>query len=479
MYMMDKNIVSCDKGRDNILYHLELSHGCSQIWPLLDLAEKLNVVFLGAHDLDEILQAVLIGITMGEGLGFNRAFLIWLESKEQCLQGELAIGPLTPEDAHQIWTEMSQKRPSLFDILDNVRDTFCDDSYPLNQFVRQIRVPLSAKDHVLVQSVTEKRAFLIRCKDNTGLAASQDLIQILDTDEFVVVPLFTQEESYGVILADNFITRSHITQEDVDALQLFACFASMAISRVRMCKFMEEQIKELKSLNSELDRNKDLLVDVERYAALGRMADQLAHRIRNPISVIGGIARVLDKKIGDPRLTSYIDTILKQSERLEETLEEIFDFKQTPVLYLQPIALYDLIKISLNIFKAELDRHNIELQTHFPDLELRLSVDRIYMQKAFLNILKNAVDAMPDGGSLIVSVYLFEKAIEIQIMDTGFGMMRYHLTRAEEPFFSTKVQGLGLGLNVAKRVVELHGGSLYLKKNRFGGTTVTVALPRI
>jgi signal transduction histidine kinase len=480
MSMVRESIVipSNMEDRNSILCHLDLSHGYSHIWPLLDLARKLNVAFLKAHELDEILQAVLVGITMGEGLGFNRAFLIWLDNKKKYLQGELAIGPLDFDDAQHIWAEISRKRPSLFDILDNVRDTFYDDNHPLNRFVRQIRVPLSAKDHILVQSLTDRQAFLVKSQDKAGLAASQDLIEMLGTDEFVVAPLFTQEESYGVILADNFITRCPIVQEDLDALQLFACFASIAISRVRMCKFLEERIEALKALNAELEHNKDLLVEAERYAALGRMADQLAHGIRNPLLVIGGMARILDKKIEDPKLTCYVDTILKQSERLEKTLGEILDFNQTPDLHLEQIRLYELIKTSLALFQPELDRHNIELQTHFPSAEPVLYIDRVYMQRAFLNILKNAVDAMPDGGSLIVSISNFEENIQVQIIDSGSGMARSHLSKADEPFFSTKIQSLGLGLNMARRSVELHGGSMYLKKNRLGGITVTIALPR-
>ncbi len=474
----ESTIAPSDKDRDNVFCHMDLSRGYSRVRPLLDLAEKLNVAFLKARDLDEILQAVLVGISMKEGLGFNRAFLIWLDSEKQCLQGELAIGPLTPEDAHQIWTEISRKRPSLFDILDNVRDTFYDDSYPLNQFVRQIRVPLSAKDHILVQSITQKQAFLIRRKGNTDLAASQDLLQILETDEFVIAPLFTQEEAYGVIIADNFITGSPIEQEDVDALQLFACFASIAISRVRMCKLLEERIEALKTLNDELERNKDLLVEAERYAALGRMADQLAHEIRNPLSVIGGIARILERKIKGPELICYVDTIVKQSRRLERTLGEILDFNQVPELRLEQVRLYDLMKTSLALFQPDLDRHNIGLQTHFPGPEPILYADLIYIRRAFLSILKNAVDAMPEGGSLIVSVSISKENVEVQIIDTGFGMARRHLSKAGEPFFTTKIHGLGLGLNLAKRSVELHGGALCLARNRLGGITVTVTLPK-
>ncbi|RPI51015.1 MAG: sensor histidine kinase, partial [Deltaproteobacteria bacterium] len=89
----------------------------------------------------------------------------------------------------------------------------------------------------------------------------------------------------------------------------------------------------------------------------------------------------------------------------------------------------------------------------------------------------NAVEAMPEGGMITVSVSIPERNVEIQITDTGLGMARGQLDKAGEPFFTTKTHGLGLGLSMAKRVVELHGGFMCLTKNNLGGTNVSITLP--
>ena len=470
---------SYQKDRDDVFYDMSLSQSRGRFVPLLDLAVKLNSAFLRAHDLDEILKAVLVGVTVGEGLGFNRAFLFQLDTEKKYIEGKLAIGPASHEDAGRIWAEISQKQLSLFEILDDVRETFYDRTHPLNKLVRQIKVPLSAKDHILVRAVTEESAFWVGGKSENGSVAPEDLVEVLGAGEFAVAPLFAQEDAYGVMLADNFVTGRAIDQGDVDALQLFAGLASIAVGKTRMCEMLEERIRALKTLNEEMEQNKDQLVDAERYAALGRMADQLLHEIRNPLSTIGGMAKILKRKLNDSGLNNYAETIVKESERVEKTLNVIFDFAKVPALNPEPLKLFDLIKASMALLRPEMDRHNITLNVHFPDLEPVLFLDRIYIQQAFLGIMKNAVEAMPEGGTLTVSVSIPERNVEIQITDTGLGMARGYLNKADEPFFTTKIHGMGLGLSLAKRAIELHDGFMCLTKNKFGGTNVSITLPGV
>lgn len=477
--MSELMATSYERDRDYVSYDMSLSRSRGRFGPLLDLAVKLNSAFLMAHDLDEILQAVLVGVTAGEGLGFNRAFLFQLNTEKKYLEGKLAIGPASLEDAGRIWSEISKKQLSLFEILDDVKEAFYNGVQPLNQLVRQIKVPLSEKDHILVRAVNERSAFWVGGKSENGSVAPEDLVEILGAGEFAVAPLFAQEDAYGVILADNFVTGRPIDQGDVDALQLFAGLASIAVGKTRMCEMLEERVQALRTLNEEVERNKDQLVEAERYAALGRMADQLLHEIRNPLSTIGGMAKILQRKLKDSELINYAETMVRESERVEKTLTAIFDFAKVPELNQELVRVCDLIKASLALLQSELDRHNITLNVDFPDLEPVLFLDRIYIQQAFLSILKNAVEAMPEGGTLTVSVSVPEGNVEIQITDTGLGMAKGHLNKADEPFFTTKTHGLGLGLSLAKRVIELHGGFMCLIRNKLGGTNVSITLPDV
>jgi signal transduction histidine kinase len=462
--------------RDALTQQVDLLRGYSRMRLLLDLSVKLNTAFLRAQDLDEIIQAVLVGVTAGEGLGFNRAFLIRLDPEGRCLEGAMAVGPSDATEAHRIWAEISQNNLSLFEILDGIRVGFHDETQPLNQLARKIVVPLQAGDHPLVRAMNERRPVWVGGGGVDGPIPA-GLKELLRVDEFVAVPLATDEEDFGIILADNFVSRTPINQEDLDALRLFAGLASIAVGKTRMCERLDERICQLRGLNEEVESNKDLLVEVERYAAMGRMADQLLHEIRNPLSILGGMARILKRRLKESELCGYADVIVQQSERLEQTLAGLFTFVHSPTLDRAPVKLYHLIRVALALVRSDLNKQGIECHINLPEPEPELSLDHIRVQQAFLNILKNAVEAMPSGGLLTVSVACLDTFIEMQVADTGLGIAKGHLSRADEPFFTTKSRGIGLGLSTAKQIFALHGGTLSLTRNRLGGTTVIITLP--
>ncbi len=463
--------------QENVKCQSDLARNYRRLRLLLELAVKLRTAFLRTQDLDRILQAVLVGVTAGEGLGFNRAFLVSLNTQDQYLEGMLAIGPASREEAHRIWAEIAERSLGLFEILDGVQTAVSNQGHPLNRIVRNIRVPMEDTKHVLVRAIRERKAFLVGDGAPPGLAVPSDLVSLLGTDHLAVVPLASDETAYGVILADNAITKDPIMQEDVEALQLFAGLASIAVDKARICAMLGAQIHELHRFNEAVEQNKDILIQAERYRALGQMADQLLHEIRNPLSAVGGIARRLHSKSKDGETQQYAEVILRETHRLEHILKGLSDFTSAPQLDLKPVQLYELIEASIAVLQSELVRHHIGWQTHLPEPKPVLNLDRNQIQQALLNILKNAVEAMPEGGLLTVEVQHRDHNVEILVTDTGRGIISTNLTKALEPFFTTKTRSMGLGLTLAKRVLELHGGSVSLKGTKAGGTAVALTLP--
>lgn len=477
---MENHLDNCSRIQEKIFCAMDSDRDQTRIRMLLDLAVKLNTAFVQSADLEEILQAVLVGVTAGEGLGFNRAFLVRVDAEEQNLTGVFAVGPATKEEALQIWNDIDLHNLSIFEILERVTNSVRNAADPLNQLALRIRIPLVETDHVLVRSLRENQAFLVGGARSDGPEAPSDLVDLLGMDQFAVAPLASATQAYGVILADNIITRRSILLEDVEALQLFAGLASFGVCKAHMCSVLESQVLQLRQLNAEVERNKELLVQAERYTALGRMADLVLHEIRNPLSAIGGIARMLQRKNQDPDLYKYAKVIIRESHRLERILEGLFDFTQAPKLALQPVQFYQLIRASLVLLRSEFTRQHIELHTNLPDPDLALYLDRGHIQQALVNILKNAVEAMPEGGILDISARSGDQWVEVRVTDTGPGIAQAHLSRALEPFFTTKIHGMGLGLSLAKRIFELHGGTMCLScDSSGGGATVSVTLPRI
>jgi len=255
---------------DNKKYQIDLENAYFRIQLLHQLTLKMNTAYLSTVELDEILRAILVGITAEEGLRLNRAFLLIFDEQEEVLQGQLAIGPTCREEAGQVWAEMREKRLDFFDIVKNIRAS-CDSDVEVNRIVKEINIPVADREHVLIKSALDRTSINV-INGEAKVPVAAELIDLLDEDTFVVVPLYSTGRSFGVIIADNFVTREPIGESLISTLELFASQASLAIEHSRLYMRLQNQIGELEDLTLELDKNKDLLVEAERYSALGQMA---------------------------------------------------------------------------------------------------------------------------------------------------------------------------------------------------------------
>lgn len=287
---------------------------------LLDLVTKLNETFVTAKELNDILNAVLAGTTSGDGLGFNRAFLFLVDDKHETLQGSFGLGPLSHEEAGRIWGEIAREHLSLFDILDGVRDQLTDDGHPMNMLARSIRVDLSDRKNVLVRSLTENRAFLVSREPGPGALECREICSLLGTGEFAVAPLCGHGERYGVVVADNLYTGNIISHDLLYSLHLFTGLASIAICQSNMCRTLESRMEKLREVNEAVEEQKHLLVETEKFSAIGRLLDRMLHEMRNPLSAIGGISRILRRRESDDGKLKYFDAIIMETDKIEKTL---------------------------------------------------------------------------------------------------------------------------------------------------------------
>lgn len=497
---------------ENRKYQEELEEAHFRIQLLHQLSLKMNTVYLSTVELDEILRAILVGITANEGLGFNRAFLAMFNDTRTFLEGRLAIGPGCREEAAQIWSEMQERELNFYQIVHDIKDKCEDQDEVVNKIVNSLKVPVTDHDNILIRSTTGRRSIKVSRENGSvpvpqerrvrnghnnddevllphrdrrhgeenivsNLPVPYDLIELLEEDTFIIVPLYSPGRSFGVIIADNFVTRRPILDSHVSALELFASQASLAIEHSHLYLDMQKKIGELEALNYELDKNKDLLVDAERYSALGQMAAQLVHTIRNPVTSIGGVARILAKKIPDESLLKYLEVVIKETKRLESTLGDLFDFVTRTELNKEPTPLYSIIKKTLMLVQKNIDERGIAVNLDMPGPELQIDVDLHQVRQMFLHLVRNAIDAMKDGGTLTIAVKMDEANAYISVKDTGSGMPENHIDKAKDPFFTTKTYGTGMGLTMVERVVEAHNGAFQLIRRKSGGMKALVTLP--
>jgi hypothetical protein len=433
------------------------------------LLQKLGEVMQGTLHLDKLLHLILTCVTSGYAFGFNRAMLFLINKEHNVLNGKLAVGPSSQEEANQIWKEMSMKYSSLKDIIKELDFSHNIDT-PFNTMTKLMIHPLSDRKEITAICVEEKTPIIIKAADNDP-RVTEEFRKSLGVSEFVCVPLITKNESIGVLVADNIYTKEPITEDHVNILTMFANQAALAIENAETYKRLENKM-------NQLTETQKRLIHSEKLATIGSMSSYIAHEIRNPLVTIGGFAKTLSRfTFTDSKIKTNIDIIIEEVKRLEKILNNITDFGKpsTPEkTYVQICEIMESTCILMeNYFQEKHIKLHKEIETDIP----QISVDPAQIKQVFLNILMNAVEAMPDGGNLDVKIKTANESIEIDIIDTGKGIPQEVLQDIYDPFFTTKQSGTGVGLSISLKIIEDHGGNINIKSKQGKGTTMSLTLP--
>jgi nitrogen fixation/metabolism regulation signal transduction histidine kinase len=233
---------------------------------------------------------------------------------------------------------------------------------------------------------------------------------------------------------------------------------------------------------ADLQRQRVELERSNRLAAWADMARQVAHDIKNPLTPIQLSAEHLRRVSHDrgdplgPVLDSCVDTILSQVRLLRQISSEFSSFASHPVARLAPTSVNDVVEEVLAPYRSA-PAGRVTMTTRLAGGLPSLSLDRTLLGRALVNIVENALHAMPGGGTLTVSTALEGGEVAVEVADTGVGMDEDARARLFEPYFSTRASGTGLGLTIAKRNVELNRGTIGVESAPGRGTTVRLAFP--
>ncbi|HOX46614.1 MAG TPA: ATP-binding protein [Myxococcota bacterium] len=230
---------------------------------------------------------------------------------------------------------------------------------------------------------------------------------------------------------------------------------------------------------TEQVQTKQALIQSERLAAIGRMSALVAHEIRNPLSSIGLNTELLEEALSAEGAegAELVRAIGREVERLTEVTEDYLRFARLPKPSLVPEGLNELLDELLRFMQGELTAAGIRVERELaPEVGL-VAADEGQLRQAFLNLLRNSAEAMPQGGTLAVHTARADGRVSVRISDTGQGIAADALARIFEPFFSTREGGTGLGLPLTQQIVQEHGGRIHCESQPGRGTTFTVELP--
>jgi signal transduction histidine kinase len=255
-------------------------------------------------------------------------------------------------------------------------------------------------------------------------------------------------------------------------------------------RYLEETVQQrTAALQDEIAERKRLeiaKIQSERLAVVGTMAAEVAHEVRNPLGSIvlnlDLIQKEVEKIVGTPghspeEARLLVNEMRAEVHRIQNVLENYLRCARLPTPQRQPLALNEFLDRKLAFLNGELERAGVKLHTHFDSALRTISADAEQLWQATLNLIRNGLEAMPNGGELTFSTWREGGQVRLQVTDSGEGMPDEQLKQVFMPFFTTKKEGTGLGLTLVQHIATEHGGHVECESAVGKGSTFTIFLP--
>lgn len=237
--------------------------------------------------------------------------------------------------------------------------------------------------------------------------------------------------------------------------------------------FTMQEIEKLK----ELERD---YLESQRLASMGKMAEGIAHKIRNPIVSIGGFAKRISRKISQGDQSLYFERIEREIGRLEAIVDQVQEFAILPKPIHRRQNVRKIIESSLKSLSAKASQKQviIDFEVEGPHWNPMPFIDANLFAKALNHILDNAFEAIEEGGAIHVKLFPSDEFIGIEISDSGYGIPERNLGAIFDPFFSTKADRVGINLATAHRIIKEQGGTIQVSSQQGRGTSFSILLPK-
>ena len=472
------DLVSCETPHKMAMELLPRVMGGDQV-EIVVLRERLNQgkrrlkalsevtsLIRDSTNLDEIIYTILTYLTAGDGFGYNRAWVLLVDNDR--LKGYWAIGPRDPQEALEIWRCLDEESCSIKELLRR-KETLLRDREKFQPILEKLVFSLDSQDP-LVGLLKTRKAVLV---DRDTCPEMASLLDLLGVRTLLVLPLWSGETLLGCILVDNVVSNDPFHPVEVRALETFAVQAALAVDRARLYRQLEEKIRELEKSHRDRESHQESITKLEKMSAVGTITSKMAHEIRNPVTAIGGLANYLLKTGKNEE--RVLKAIVEESRRLEELVKDLVSFADTICPSKTLLDLRAVVKKAVDEARETLgdDKHRFSLD--LDDEPIMLEVDPRHIRTLVWNLIKNSMEAMPQGGEVEISVRKKGEEAILQVRDKGPGIPSELMDQVTRPFFTTK-GGTGMGLPICVSAAEEYGGKLEIFSSP-QGTVVEVKFP--
>lgn len=402
-----------------------------------------NSGLMDTLDIEEILRLVLEGVI--KNIGFDRARLYLVNERRDVLECKMAVG---------VDVEM----------------------------IKGIELPLDPEASIVSRSVIEKKPYIIP-DARMDPRVNPVLKEKFNLHSLVVIPLFTKEKALGAIAADHTEPGRRLTQETLDSVMRFAQQAGLAIQNASMYQelknFSRQMEERIQKTTADLRKTEAQLIRSEKLAALGQLAAGIAHEIRNPLTSINILIHSLRERLpSENSRQEDLKVIEEEIHRMNEIVDQFLRFAKPSSPFLEKTDVLSIFEETLQLLRPQIEKQRIVVEKEFQALPM-IQMDPEQMKQAMLNLLLNAIQAMPQGGQLTLSGRNSKEGqwIHLSIEDSGMGISPEDIDKLFDPFFSTKEGGVGLGLSITHRIIDQHHGKIEVESIPEKGTIFTVWLP--
>ena len=297
-----------------------------------------------------------------------------------------------------------------------------------------------------------------------------DLIRGFVTRNILVTPLIVKDRAVGAIEVINKID-GPFNNDDLELLQFLAASVAVAVENAQL-------YGELAEFTRQIERSQEQLIQAEKLAATGRLAASIAHEINNPLQAIHNCLHlIIRRRLGEEKEKYYLNMAQEEVQRLIGIVQRTLDFYRPSGGREVLTEVNALVESVLALANKRLEHGKVRVRRRFsPDLpKLRAVADQL--TQVFLNLVINAVEAMPQGGDLTIATLQDNGRVHVRFSDAGPGLNPEEAKKIFEPFYTTKRSGTGLGLAVSYGIIQRHGGEITVESAPGRGATFVVSLP--